>query len=142
MRRGWFNDHPWDIYRVQPTIEELDNNPEWHKWDSFESICYFWHRVNQSALDLHADLGEERVLQMSFETFTDYSSNAWGKLFEFCGVTPEPDAAKQILRVRWNAQHNGDFPPVSQWSEDRHCKLIEIAGNTMTQLGYSYDYHS
>lgn len=137
MRRGWFQNHGLDPYRIEP----LPGDPaheHWDRWDAFAKVCWTWHVENDYFLQLTDAIGTDRVLSLAFHQWTDHGTGAYRRIFEFAGVEP-PDAASvaDVLRIRHNMQPDGDFPSYDRWPDDRRQTLLDVAGSTMSKLGYA-----
>ena len=137
MRRRWFEDNPLDRYRIVPRPGDWAHE-RWMQWDAFSKSCWTWHAENEYFLRLAQNLGADRVLQLPFDEWTDQSTGAYERVFAFIDVNP-PDrgSAQNVLNVKHNEQTGGSFPTYEQWTPAQKQTLVEIAGDTMDQLGYA-----
>lgn len=137
MRRGWYQGHPRDDYRVIP----LENDPIREKWDrewgAFEKVCWYWHGNIEFILRFEETLAPRRMMTMKFENLVDFGSGAYKLPFDFLGVAPPPlTAVRTVLETRHNEQVTGEFPKYDSWSVEQRETLLQIAGTTMEKLGY------
>lgn len=137
MRRRWFQDNPLDRYRIVPEPGDWAHQ-RWAQWDAFSKSCWTWHAENEYFLRLAQNIAADRVLQLPFDEWTDQSTGAYERVFAFIDVDP-PDrgSAQTVLNVKHNEQTCGSFPTYGQWSPAQKQSLLEIAGTTMTRLGYA-----
>ena len=137
MRRRWFQDNPLDRYRIVPQPGDWAHQ-HWQDWDAFSKSCWTWHAENEYFLRLVQNIGADRVLQLPFDEWTDRSTGAYERVFDFIDIDP-PDrgSAQTVLNVKHNEQTSGSFPTYEQWTASQRQTLAEIASDTMDQLGYS-----
>jgi hypothetical protein len=137
MRRGWYQNHPWDQYRVEP-VRDTPVRAAWDtEWDAFAKVCWYWHRINECLLEFTGGLSADRVLRLRFEDFTNPEATGWRKVFDFIDVeAPDEAQVRAVLGERANEQSSGEFPRFSEWSSEQHDTLERIAGVTMRRLGY------
>lgn len=137
MRRGWYERHPWDPYRITPRPDD-PAHAQWPEWDPFEKICWFWHAANRYILDFVASLDPQRVMVLSFEDYTGGDLESKRALFRFAGQEPPADdRLTSVVSLKVNAQHTGDFPKYAEWTDAQRDTLRRIAGPTMERLGYA-----
>lgn len=138
MRRGWYDHHKLDRYRITPTAGD-PAAAEWADWDPFSKICWYWSAVNDFATRFSNQISPDRFLAVRFEDLFADNSVA-EKLFTFTGVqVPPEDKISSVLSVRHNEQRNGDFPSAGGFNEQQRQTLSKIAGGTIEQLGYTLD---
>lgn len=137
MRRRWFQDNPLDRYRIVPQPGDWAHQ-HWQDWGAFSKSCWTWHAENKYFLRLAQNIGADRVLQLPFDEWTDRSTGAYERVFDFIAIDP-PDrgSAQTVLNVKHNEQTSGSFPTYDQWNSAQKQTLVEIAGDTMDQLGYA-----
>jgi hypothetical protein len=136
MRRGWFNHHAWDVYRLEPLPGDPDHEL-WPRWDAFSKVCWVWQAVNAFILRFAASMPADRVHTVGFESLMRPETGAYARLFEFLDL-PTPDASRveEVLSRRDNAQEAGEFPRYRDWSPAQRQTLRRIAGPVMDALGY------
>jgi hypothetical protein len=136
MRRGWYDDHPMDRYRPKP-IREDPLRKQWRSLSPFEKNCWFWDADNRRFLDLAERIGRERVMRISYERLFGGDNDGAIELFRFIEVPP-PDIHQitRSLDQPHNAQQGRDFPTYDKWNSTMRRTLDQIAGQTMSRLGY------
>ena len=135
MRRGWYDGHPADRYRITPP-EDSDAARHWANWSRFSKICWYWAAYNEFALEFIEHLNPSRVLAIRSEELFDADTGKWSDIFDFLEVqAPNRVEVEQTLGARHNEQVKGDFPRYEQWSSEQHEILERVAGLTMAKLG-------
>jgi hypothetical protein len=62
------------------------------------------------------------------------------KFFEFLNAPlPRDKSIKKILSIKLNAEKSGEFPKISDWTDDLHARFSDIIGENANQFGYSYE---
>lgn len=140
MRRGWYQGHEWDRYRVSPGRADKEWEVWQEQWGAFEKNCWFWKRINEEGLRLKAQIGAERVLQLPFEQLVMQSDTVLPKLFDFLRLPLLPQSAiAEELSRRHNVQLENDFPKFADWSVEQKQQLFSIAGDVMKKLDYDLE---
>jgi len=136
MRRGWYVDHVWDKYRLEPSASD-PLRPQWNQWEPFDKICWFWKAANTFFLDFVQSMPADRTRTIRFDDLVTPGSGEYRKFFEILDL-PSPGAAEAegLLDKRVNEQKQGEFPTYPNWTNEQRQRLIEIAGPTMAKLGY------
>lgn len=136
MRRGWYVNHPWDSFRLHPSSDDPASQL-WPTWSQFEKICWFWDKMNRFFLEFRASQPAERILTIAFDELVQPQTGAYRALFECMELNPpaEQDVGA-VLDAKVNAQETGDFPKYGDWTSEQVQRLHEIAGDTMSRLGY------
>lgn len=136
MRRGWYQGHVFDKYKLAP-IQTDPAYDKWQEWDAFAKNCWMWKMENEFFLRFINHVGDGRALKVPFEKLIDPESNFSQDLFRFIGVDPPGyDEVCGTLKVQHNKQQTGDFPEFNQWSDAQKRTLYDIAGDVMQELGY------
>jgi hypothetical protein len=137
MRRGWFRGSALDRYRIVPLADDPASR-HWGRWDAFRKVCWTWHTENDYFIRLDRTIGRHRVLRLAFDQWTRPGTGAYRSLFDFLEVEPpRPEAVADVLAVKHNEQTGGEFPPYAEWPGAWRRILAEVAGPTMTRLGYA-----
>ena len=64
-------------------------------------------------------------------------SKAYTQIFEMLGIeSPAFGDVKEVLGTRFNEQTDGEFPRLSEWSDEQKTTLKRIAGPAIQSLGY------
>lgn len=136
MRRGWYVNHSWDEYRLEPSAND-PLRPQWNQWSPFDKICWFWKAANGFFLDFIDSMPADRTRTIRFDDLVKPESGEFRKFFDVMNL-PSPDAreAEAILQERVNEQQRGEFPHYAQWSDEQKQRLQEIAGTVMKKLSY------
>lgn len=138
MRRRWYVDHPADYARITPDPSEVPPSV-WTKWEPFRKICWYWNAYNRFALDFVRTVDSSRVLSLNAREVFDGS--AAQRIYDLAGVSaPGKSAIERVLSAKHNAQKLADFPKYADWTPEMRGTLSEIAGMTMTELGYRDEY--
>jgi hypothetical protein len=137
MRRGHYDHHRWDPYRITPRPDDPFADA-WEHWGPFEKCCWNWQAINQHILDFRAAIDPRRVAAVSFESlFRSDQDKAMG-LFDWLGVPrPSREDVRRSLETRENAQQEGEFPAWRAWTDSQKSRLSEIAGSVAERLGYA-----
>lgn len=136
MRRGWYVNHSWDKYRLEPAASDPLRS-QWDRWEPFDKICWFWKAANGFFHDFVQTLPPDRSRTICFDDLIRPGSGEYRKFFDVLGVeAPSPDEAEALLNERVNEQQQGDFPTYPHWSDEQRQRLRSIAGPLMTTLGY------
>jgi len=139
MRRGWYDHHPNDAFRLYPGDDDPVRS-EWDAWDPFTKICWYWHAYNDFSLRFVRHIDPLRVMSLRSEQLFDASSGAASQIFDFIGEpAPPQEQIETQLASRHNAQSMRDFPRFDAWSDQQKQTLYRIAGRTMCDLGYPVD---
>ena len=139
MRRGWYDQHEADAWRLRPT-EDDPLWDEWQTWDAFTKTCWYWNEYNQFALEFCRQLEPGRSMSLRSDDLFDLSSGGARRVFEFLGVPmPAEEAIAEQLAMRHNAQNVNDFPRFEKWTDQQKSTLGRLAGSTMQALGYTLD---
>jgi hypothetical protein len=137
MGRGWYDSHPLDAVRIEPTKDD-PAYAKWRSWGRFAKICWYWDAYNRFALRFLDCVDRGRVLLSSSEDLLDPLTGCYHELFQLIAVpSPPEDAVHEVLSVRHNYQRYNDFPRFEQWTAEQRQTLYRIAGPTMTRLGYA-----
>lgn len=136
MRRGWYAGHVHDCERIKP-VEGEKAYANWHGWEPFQKICWYWDTYNRFILDALAEVNPNRWIELRSEELFDPSCSGMYRICELLRVrTPSRDDVEDVLARRHNSQETGEFPQYGQWDEAMRQILHEIAGGTMKRLGY------
>lgn len=139
--RGWYTSHRNDRFRILPRPDDPAYDL-WPHWDSFRKVCWNWQACHRFATAFKRTLSGDRVLTIRSEELFDVQSGVHARLFGFLGVEPPPESAiAAVLRARRDSSsHEGTAtPPLSEWSTEWRQALLEIAGETMAELGYELE---
>jgi len=136
MRRGWYSNHPMDNTRLKPLSQSKDYK-YWKRWENVEKISWLWKETNTWINRFMQSLPIEQRLLLHSEKIFLNERDEIKKLFDFLN-SPVPDEKKikKILSKRINAQTTGNFEEVSEWSDELHAKINNIAGESAQQFGY------
>ncbi|MCP5288017.1 MAG: sulfotransferase [Burkholderiaceae bacterium] len=138
MRRGWYESHVHDRWRLQPGVSSPIRKLWDTKWSRFEKICWYWHAINEFILEAGDSVQPERRRIVKFEAFVDPDTGALKELLHFIGVARiSAEAIASTLDAKHNRQESGTFPPYTEWSDQQREQLGQIAGTTMVRLGYA-----
>ncbi len=137
MRRGWYFDHYWDPWIIDPQPGHPDHTA-WARWDQFRRICWKWNAITTFLADFADSVGPQRVTTMSFEELVDPASDAVARIFDAADVTPpDEELVQRLLAIRVNAQTTRDFPKYASWDASQKGILQEMCGATAARLGYA-----
>jgi len=134
MRRGWYIDHPADFARITPVSEEPDFK-DWKSRDQFSKICWYWDAYNRFSLRFYEEIGKDRILRIKASEL--FKGAAVQDIFDLISVKPPAEEeVDQVLNIKLNAQKESKFPKPDNWTNEMYDILLEIAGETMSKLGY------
>jgi len=136
MRRGWYDRHPNDLFRLVPS-RNAEEAAAWTSWSRFEKICWLWKEYNEVILELVSRLPESHVVvSASASIWSDpvAVTSSVAKMME--AEVPADEMLWGTVTDPLNAQVNGDFPTAEHWTNTQHATLEQIAGATMAKLGY------
>ena len=136
MRRGWYNRHSFDQYRLEPSRNDPIRK-EWDNWPRFSKILWVWQAVNEHILKLQEQIDRSRFLSVKHEDLALAETEKYKELFAFLGVScPPHEDVCSLLSVKYNAQTEGHFHKLEEWTYEETRALKEIAWGTMAKLGY------
>lgn len=136
MRRGWYDNHPWDPYRIQPRPDDPWAG-DWERWGAFERCCWFWTAANQFCLHVVDRLPADRVFATGMEALFAADGEGAHRLFAWMHVPPgAPEDIRRVTATRYNAQQGRDFPIWSEWTREQRAALARIAAPVAVRLGY------
>jgi hypothetical protein len=136
MRRGWYDNHLYDKYRLEPAMNDPIRK-DWVKWSRSSKILWVWTAVNEYILNFQKSLGEGRFLGLKHEDLMVAEKGKYRKLFEFLRTPcPAYEKINSVLSVKHNAQLEGSFHEFKYWTGEERADLKQIAGETMAKLGY------
>ena len=136
MRRRWYDGHSYDQYKILPS----PSGPvaaEWDSWGAFEKNCWTWQAENDYFFRFGELVGDDRCLKMSFEDLMQPKTEAYTQIFEMLEIEPPAIGdVEGVLGTRFNEQTDGEFPRLSEWSDEQKTTLKRIAGPAIQSLGY------
>lgn len=136
VSRGWYNDHPSDVYRPRPPHND-PSHQDWPRWGSLEKNCWYWARVNRFALRLREEIGGERVLLLKSEDlFRADGATAATMISFFGGTLPNTSSIVEVLSEKHNAQPPCSLNCVQPWNSKQIATIGDILGETADSLGY------
>ena len=135
MRRGYYEHHVGDQYRIRPIATDR-YYADWPNWNTFQKSCWYWQAVNQVCLTQLAAIGKERTMTIGFDELLAGSQTSEA-LFAWLGIKP-PDsrAITEVLKVPENSQRQGTFPKWNDWTELQKQTLKDITLPVAQTLGY------
>lgn len=137
MRRGWYDGHANDSWRITPTADEMSIG-DWQTLNAFEKNVWSWAATNRWILEFTDSAPKGNSLLLKSEDLYSGNGNAATQFFDFLGVEqPSEKSIQRVLGQKINAQQQGDFPKFEQWSESQKDTLKRVAGEVMDQLGYT-----
>jgi hypothetical protein len=137
MRRRYYDGAGWDYCRITPRTDDIWHE-RWSNWSPFEKCCWYWQAVNKFALDFIKELPSERTFSMDSGDLFRNCPSVMRALFKWLRAVPPTEETRQsVLKMAHNQQHSGEFPTLSDWTEDQRNSLREISGPIARQLGYS-----
>ena len=136
MRRGWYESHVNDEWRLRPRPDdELSQN--WSSMSQFEKICWYWSAYNEECLRCCEQLPPERLYKVPFRKLVANIDEAVS-ILSFAGVSNVTvEQVSETLAVKENRQVDQHFPLFEEWSTDQRATLARIAGTTARKLGYA-----
>jgi hypothetical protein len=134
MRRGWYLNHPNDIYRLKPKPNSMEFK-YWGEWSQFKKICWLWSEYNTICHNLITQLPVNRKMIMPISNFWEDPCVSFKKLFEFINVQPLPeDLIRAKIGKPINAQANGNYPEIDSWSKEQINLIEQMCGATLKTL--------
>lgn len=135
--RGWFQNHPWDKFRVSPDKEDPIRELWDNEWKAFEKICWFWNKINSEALNFQNSISPEKFASIQFEKMINFNSFEYEKIYYlFKCECPDSSLIKKVLMEKTNNQKKFIMPNLSKWDNKKIDKMNSICGETMKKLGY------
>jgi hypothetical protein len=136
MRRQWYVDNPNDKFRITPSIED-ENYSKWNHYSPFQKNVWLWSETNRWIREFTSSLPpENKLLFFSEDIFSGNMDKIYG-LFNFLNTTsPSEEKIIKILKKKLNIQKYGKFPTIDDWTPEMLKQLVDIAGNTSSELGY------
>ena len=134
MRRGWYDGHAYDAWRIvprpRPTLDKA-----WDLMTVFEKNTWNWTATNRWILEFVETLPEDRWCRLTSDQLFADDPEAISTLFDFLEVpTPSPSARRSVLGQVLNAQRTGDFPQADDWAEGQLAAVELMAGPLWQQL--------
>jgi Sulfotransferase family len=110
-----------------------------NEFDHFERNAWLWAETNRAILVAIKDISPERLLVLRYETFFYPLAKSYPVLRAFLGIEGRtPDATLKLLAAppinHRSAKAIGD---ASTWTNAMKTRFREIAGDVMSDLGYS-----
>ncbi|HID37396.1 MAG TPA: hypothetical protein EYP39_08515 [Ghiorsea sp.] len=137
MRRGFYQNHPWDFCRIKPRQDD-PVAADWSHFSPLEKVAWYWASINEESLSFLGKLDEKRGLTLTSEALFNGDSEMLRTLFDFVGARePASVDVKRVLRLKCNAQLSGDFPNCDAWSDHQRKQVNAIVGKVAHRLGYT-----
>lgn len=129
MRRRLLFDlgNSWTDHQLRP--------PHYFK-SRFERIAWLWSTINETILRAKSVLPDDTFFTLPVERL---EADTLARLLDFVGVSRSGDLSRRMLdlaRSRPNRSDRLDAPPSEYWGELQQRQFYDIAGATMTRLGY------
>lgn len=135
MRRGWYQGHQNDCWRIEP--KEGPALSSWEEYGAFEKNVWLWSETNQWIRSFLADLDRGQALTLKSEDIFQSDRECLRSYFEFLSCDMPPSSKiNNVLGKRFNSQRTGDYPSYSDWSSDEKQLLQKHAGSLMELYGY------
>ena len=139
MRRGWYDHHPDDPFRILPPPGS-DAANQWDGWTRFQKICWYWDAYNRFALDFTSLVDKNHLLVLAAERFFGSPMMVLHEMASLMGVSSLPeDRLREVAAKPHNVQANCEFPALHEWTPEMKHQCEAIAGETMARLGYNLD---
>ncbi|MCA9050707.1 MAG: sulfotransferase [Planctomycetaceae bacterium] len=136
MRRGYYNSHPWDPFRITPRMDDPFLT-HWEHWTSFEKCCWYWQAVNRFSHEFVGCCEPDRCFVLPFECIKRAEVAVFQRLFDWLDVaSPRTDEIRAVLDVRHNQQETGEFPKWADWTYEQKRQMDSIIADVARTLGY------
>jgi hypothetical protein len=137
MRRGWYNQHSFDEYRLEPSRNDPIRKL-WDNWPQLPKILWVWQAVNEYILNFQDHIDKKRFLSIKHEDLVEPGTEKYKELFAFLNVScPSRKDVCSLLSVKHNAQTEGQFHNFEEWTCEEKDAFKKIAEKTMEKLGYN-----
>ncbi|WP_390881487.1 sulfotransferase [Thalassoroseus pseudoceratinae] len=138
MRRGYYQGHEWDDYRIQPRTND-PFSPKWDIFDEFQKCCWYWRAVNEFCIECINTIEESRTFNLRSSALFAQDVDSIGRLFRWLKVAPPSDTSVlDATSVSYNAQNQGAFPEWEDWSQEQRTTMLSIVAPINEMLGYRY----
>lgn len=136
MRRGFYQEHFWDFYRVRPRPDEA-LAVSWETLPALQKVAWYWTRINEEAISFISGLPQERVLSLSAEEMFAGNLDTISALYPFAGArAPDEKSIRDTLGLKMNSQQSGDFPGAEEWSSEQLAQVNGMVRDIAARLGY------
>ena len=134
MRRGWYDGHPYDQWRLVPG-EKADI--DWLELSLLEKNAWLWAETNRWIMQFlkSVDDSESHILQ-SGDLFSGNQGEI-SRFFAFLGVaSPESELIEKVLGKKLNSQKTGSYPSAGDWNREDRKRVEKWTGEMMASLGF------
>lgn len=141
MRRGWYDGHAYDRWRISPIAGEV--RERWKTMHPFEKNVWLWSETNHWIVEFLSRLPQSDHMVLKSEDMFDGRESSIESFFDFVGVEPPPiSKINSHLAQKSNSQLTGQFPKAGDWSTEQLNILADYGGRIMTQFNYSNEFIS
>lgn len=136
MRRGWYSDHPYDEYRVQPRKDSHFFN-KWEEFSALEKNAWLWAETNQWISNFFSSLPPSQRLVLLSEKIFQKDEHSIRSLYDFLNVAhPSNFAIGRTVSRKFNRQKTGEFQFDKNWLEMMDEDLSKFLVSISDKLGY------
>ena len=138
MRRGWYERHGKDPFRLEPR-PGTSTAAKWPDWSRFQKICWLWSEYNRTCLHCFEQLDSDRRLELPVREFWSEPDRSLRKILAFIDV-PEDNIDVMLERMKRPAnvqKKRNNIPDPADWPDEWRAQLDEITGEMKDRLGYA-----
>lgn len=138
LRRGWYEGHPNDPFRVKPT----EGDPIFDQWgalSNFEKACWGWNRTNTWIADFIDSRPEGTCATLNSEDLFKANPESLKTLFSMVDqAVPRAEMIEMVLKSKYGQQKKStnDTEAEQLWAGRDRNRMDEILGNTARKYGY------
>jgi len=138
LRRGWYNGHSHDKWRIKPA-QGTEAAALWGGYSPLQKNVWLWIETNKWILDRTSSMDRERVFLLRSEDLFAGNEEVIRCFYKTIEVpVPARKKIERVLGKQLNAQRHGEFPEFDSWGDADKQFLLNHAGITMAACGYAH----
>lgn len=136
MRRGWYNGHDHDRWRITPRTGTAAAD-SWERWSILEKNAWLWAETNRWIRSFLETLPREERLVIRSEDLFKGDEVVVRDFYEQLGAAvPSKQKLEKVLGKTLNRQKTGNFPEWKDWSDEQFA----VVGPHVEELMAYYSY--
>jgi hypothetical protein len=137
MRRGWFSDHPYDEFRIQPK-KDSSFFKKWAEFSTLEKNAWLWAETNNWISSFVSSLPPSQRFVLPSEKLFQKDELTIKSLFDFLNIDrPSNLAIGRTISRKLNRQKTGEFQFTTNWREMMNDDLSNFLKRISDKMGYS-----
>jgi hypothetical protein len=136
MRRGYYDGHFWDKYRIEPSSDDPYAS-QWSGWSPFNKCCWYWQAVCNCAFHAESTISQERWFTLASSDLYSGNMNSINALTDWLEIPRlDNEEVSEVVATRHNQQRRGEFPKFEDWDDAMVETMWDIVSPAAKRLGY------